>query len=821
MAGLPSQYRTPAAEVCPARDGFVSPARLLLPVLVLLASALLLLGADPLACSLFWLIASCLLLAFVLVTLVLQALKRISGHLARCLDELGRSIAAWEVSEAPVPGSPPGSDGGSRLPWGFRRVARSLDRLALSILQARQAFGIIAEHVAVWESWFAPDGRLRWVGGPVQAISGYTRADCLALPGYPHSLIHPEDRPRFGWLSQRAAAGGQECGASLRLLTRTGGVRWVWASWRRVCSENGDDLGLRLSIADTGRMRHAVAPHALGPDVQGRGPLGHWEWSLDEDRLYWSDEVYPIFGVESRTFAVSYPTLLERIFPEDRPRVAAALVAALNGDAPYRVEHRILRPDGSVRHVLQEGHAERDPEGRPLRLYGIVQDITGGRQARQALSRVNRLYAVLCEANRAMVSECELQALFGRICRIIVDRGELPLAWIGMPDAQGECLVPVAVAGIAAGYARDRRFPLAQSGGDCEPVAEVLRCGISQVDQDLDAQGSRQAWQQQAVAWGLRSLVALPLRQDDTVVACLVVYSAQKGYFSADLLQLLEALAANLSFALRAQARAQRGLELEAELQRLQREFEGRVAERTQALQVVNGELEAFSYSVSHDLRAPLRRIDGFSRLLLEQHGGQLSSTGCDYLDRIRRSSERMGQLIDDLLELSQIGRQRLQPTEVCLSTLAVSVIEELQQGEPERALQVHIEPGLRVCADARLMRIVLENLLGNAWKFSAGRTRARVRFGACERDGQRLLYVRDDGAGFDERYVDRLFKPFQRLHPASEFEGTGIGLATVRRIIVRHGGRIWAEGRVGEGATFYFSLQGGCPPSQEVTSER
>ncbi|MHB9106398.1 MAG: sensor histidine kinase [Armatimonadota bacterium] len=239
----------------------------------------------------------------------------------------------------------------------------------------------------------------------------------------------------------------------------------------------------------------------------------------------------------------------------------------------------------------------------------------------------------------------------------------------------------------------------------------------------------------------------------------------------------------------------------------LNKTLEQRVHARTAALEAANKELEAFSYSVSHDLRAPLRSIDGFSKLLLEKYRTQIDATGQDYLRRVRAASQRMGRLIDDMLKLSRIGRVEMRRAPVNLSELAETVIAELRQREPERQVRVEVAPDLMVTGDTGLLRIVLENLLGNAWKFTGKTENARVELGAMTRDGERIYFVRDNGAGFDMSYADKLFAPFQRLHSEEAFPGTGIGLAVVQRIITRHGGRVWAEGKEGEGATIYFTL--------------
>jgi PAS domain S-box-containing protein len=225
-------------------------------------------------------------------------------------------------------------------------------------------------------------------------------------------------------------------------------------------------------------------------------------------------------------------------------------------------------------------------------------------------------------------------------------------------------------------------------------------------------------------------------------------------------------------------------------------------------LEQANKELEAFSYSVSHDLRAPLRSMDGFSQALLEDYGNKLDDQGKDYIRRVRAASQRMSQLIDDLLNLSRITRAEMHYEKVNLTALAKAIAAELQETEPERQVEFIIGKDISARGDSHLLRAVLENLLANAWKFTSKHPRARIEFGAIQVEGRSVCFVRDDGAGFDMAYVGKLFLPFQRLHGPTEFEGTGIGLATVQRIIHRHGGVVWAEGELEKGATFYFTLQ-------------
>lgn len=230
-------------------------------------------------------------------------------------------------------------------------------------------------------------------------------------------------------------------------------------------------------------------------------------------------------------------------------------------------------------------------------------------------------------------------------------------------------------------------------------------------------------------------------------------------------------------------------------------------AELVRELEHKNRELESFSYAVSHDLRAPLRRIDSFSRAILESQGRRLDDEGRKFLSRVREASQQMAQLIDDVLYLSRVTRTDLRDQDVDLSEVAELVVSRLQEGQPNRRMEVKIRPGVVVTGDGQLLKIALENLLQNAWKFTGKQSEPRIEFGVTQTSGEPTYFIRDNGAGFEMTYAARLFGPFQRLHSQQEFPGNGIGLATVQRIIHRHGGKVWAEGLVGQGATFYFTL--------------
>ncbi|MBU4231728.1 MAG: PAS domain S-box protein [Proteobacteria bacterium] len=297
----------------------------------------------------------------------------------------------------------------------------------------------------------------------------------------------------------------------------------------------------------------------------------------------------------------------------------------------------------------------------------------------------------------------------------------------------------------------------------------------------------------------LYKYLTIPVFSGERIVAVAAVANKATDYDQADVRQLTLMMDAVWKILARRQAEeALRFLNLELEL---------RVEERTAQLEAANRELETFSYSVSHDLRAPLRGIDGWSLAFLEDYGDGLDEQGRNYLGWVRAETQRMGQLIDDLLSLSRVSRAEMRREPVDLTALVQAIADKLRQTDPERQAEFIIQPGLAATGDPRLLEMALVNLLENAWKFTGKQPVARIEFGGMEQDGRPVFFLRDNGTGFDMAYASNLFGAFQRLHQASEFPGTGIGLATVQRIINRHGGRIWAEAAVDQGATFYFTL--------------
>lgn len=437
------------------------------------------------------------------------------------------------------------------------------------------------------------------------------------------------------------------------------------------------------------------------------------------------------------------------IHPDDRAAAIAVRQQLASGELPYHIaERRYLRRDGRVFWASSTMAIYRNEAGEPLYYAAVVQDISASKAAQLALEQNEFRYRRLVESTRMIPWEASAD---GRLVYFI-----------------GPQAAPL------LGYSQEEwRTPgmLMQRIASDDWLAFSLALAAPKADLEcrLLNRGGQPVW-----------VAAFLNREDETDPA-----SSVHGFF--------------IDIGERKKT--------EQELNHYREHLEELVRERTERLTLANQELESFSYSISHDLRAPLRAIDGFAGMLQEDCGAQLDATGQTYLRRIHAAAKRMGELIDALLGLARLSRGELRLETVNLSELAAGIIEELKLSQPERSVMVRIEPSIFASADRRLLTAVLQNLLHNAWKYSSKKADAVIEFFSEERDDERVYCVRDNGAGFDPKYAERLFGVFQRLHASDEFEGTGVGLATCQRIVYRHGGRIWADARPGEGATFYFTL--------------
>ncbi len=464
-------------------------------------------------------------------------------------------------------------------------------------------------------------------------------------------------------------------------------------------------------------------------------------------------------------------------------------------DYALEIRHR----EGHTTQVLYNAALYHDETGRVLGVFAAARDITERKLAEAQivlqnaiLNAINQVFleALTCETEEMLCKKClsTAEALTGSKFGIIAELNQSGhLDTIALSDpGWSACRMPKSNAVLLLKNIEVRGI-----------FAKVIRKGESVIISDPSSDPDRVGIPEGHPP--LNSFLGVPMRQAGKTIGLIGLANKKGGYDIYD----REALE-TLSMAI---VEALMRLRAENKIRRLNAELEQRVIERTAELEAANRELEAFTYSVSHDLRAPLRSINGFSRVLMEDCVKKLNTEEKDSLDRIIGATQHMGQLIDDLLNLSRMSRAEMRRKRINLSEISRRIIAKIKEGQPERQVEFVIAENLVATGDEHLLTVALENLFSNAWKFTSKRPHAVIEFGKMRQKGKSVYFVRDNGAGFDMAYMEKLFNPFQRLHSSDQFPGTGIGLATVKRIISRHGGCVWAEGAVGKGAAIYFTL--------------
>lgn len=695
-------------------------------------------------------------------------------------DELGRAIA-------------------------FEGILRDITERKQTEAAMRQANLIIESSPAMLFRWRAVEG---W---PVELVSqnviqlGYTAEEFLSGSVLYASIMHPDDRQRISReLQTHADQGEDRFQQEYRLIARDGGVHWI--EGRAIAERDAQGRvayyqGVLIDI--TGRRQ---AEHALRESDEGfrsifeNAVMGFYRSTRDGRWLMANPALLRMLGYSSFEELAGH-SIVDEAEAAAYPR--SAFIERLEQEGHVAGFEAVWRKAGGGKLFIRESaKAIRDQAGNTLYYQGTVEDIS---LSKEVEAERERLLADLMHRETQLLTAAEVsmwastildpEELINQAVHLIQEGFNAYYVGLFLVDESGERARLHAGTGeagqkmLAAGHSLDV--------GGRSMIGQCIGHGRARIALDVGAEAVRF---NNPLLPETRSEIALPLNNRGKTIGALTVQSSQEAAFSSNDITALQAMADQLAIAI-----ANAGLY--DEVQRYATRLEERVAERTAALAAVNKELEAFAYSVSHDLRAPLRSMDGFSQALLEDYAGQLDATGQDYLHRVRAASQRMGRLIDDMLKLSRLTRVELQRERVALSDMAQEIAAELQQTAPERRTGFTIAEGVVAIGDGRLLRIVLENLMGNAWKFTSKQAEATIEFGVTEGERGLAYFVRDNGAGFDMDYADRLFGAFQRLHSGSEFEGTGIGLATVQRIIHRHGGHAWAEGAVNQGATFYFTL--------------
>jgi PAS domain S-box-containing protein len=644
------------------------------------------------------------------------------------------------------------------------------------------------------------DGKTRFVNDSFTRVFGWTSEEVenRRIPYLPDS-----ERDATMSVIQDLTASGIPCSRfETKRFTKDGQTLDVSLSASRYLDHEGNPEGLLVILRDVSdRIRSEQQirrSREMLDNILSASPIGISY--TEEGSLKWTNQaMVRMFGYESEEACLGLPPNQFYADEKEHKRVQRAFVTGLREARPVETEALMRRADGSTFYGLVTISAMDSADPRRGTI-GTVADITERKLAEEALAqaylelgrRVDERTAELSRINEQLERQIEErkrveQALHLEKQRFqtLSENAPFGMVMIGEDgtfhymNPKFEELFGYDLADVPNGKAWFRKaYP------DPEYRRRVVARWVSRLEQSKIGELRAYAFTVTCKDGKEKVILFRPvqLQTGEHLMTCEDITEQRKA---------------------------------EEEIRRLNRELEARVVDRTAQLEAANKELEAFAYSVSHDLRAPLRSIDGFSMVLLEDYADLLDETGKDCLGRVRGASQRMSGLIDDLLKLSRLTRAEINRQRVDLSALARSIAGELQKEDPQRRAEFKIDSGIHVDADPRLLRVAVENLLGNAWKFTSQRPVARIELGISDSTDQPppapankpVHYVRDNGAGFDMAYSDKLFGAFQRLHAVHEFPGTGIGLATVKRIIQRHGGRVWAEGVPDRGATFYFTL--------------
>jgi PAS domain S-box-containing protein len=672
------------------------------------------------------------------------------------------------------------------------RAALAQERTRSSLLETRTRLEL-AQEIASLGYWERDVSTRRFVITPeVGRLIGADATSAIDVEQLLERVVETDRHIIIGALTEVSEHRRQLGAVEFRVKHSSRGIRHVIVQRKAIRNSDGHIIKVIGTVQDVTEEREA-ALRLQQSEERFRMMAEHTgqlilDCRLDVGEVHCAGAVREILGTrEALAGPLELDVWRKVVHPEDVPVIAQAIRRVLHGER-VSVACRIQRLDGEVLHVDVTGSAILDERRWATRIIATVSNISDRRRAEAERQRYLAQLAFLADAARkvnSVVSVTELMKIITDIARDLVN-ARLAIGKLAPSEASQKPVFSVS--------ATDQYGSIETSNlCDAAPPVEGVRTSAVRFPRAAMTDDEQQDLRALLQASGM--LIVPLLTHAGEVHGELHVADKRDGDFGPNDERVLGQLADLAAVGI--------------ENAQLYAELEARVGRRTRELEQSNRELEAFSYSVSHDLRGPLRAISGFAGLLREHHYEHFDADGQHYLDRIEAGTVRMSGLIDDLLELARVTRMELRRELVDLSALAEATMGRVRERAPERRSEIIIEPDLKAMGDPRLLEVMLENLFDNAWKFTGGKPVSRIRFGVREVGTERAFFVEDNGVGFDPSYANNLFGVFQRLHSGSDFPGTGVGLATVQRIVQRHGGSIWAEAAVDQGAVFYFTIAG------------
>jgi PAS domain S-box-containing protein len=543
-------------------------------------------------------------------------------------------------------------------------------------------------------------------------------------------------------------------------------------------------------------------------EAQKLAHIGNWSYDLKLKQSTFSEEIYRIIGLDPNVKIQNTEEIQKLIYPDQWKIVAESVRKVTEEGAITEFEFQIHRLTGEHRTVYAICTPEFNVAGKTIKVNGTIQDITERKKSEEELIKVNRLYTVISLINQMIIRNQVRETIFTEACNIVIEHGKFRMAWIGLLDENGDSIIPLTWAGAELGYLTTiKKISAKKSSEGIGPTGTAIRKKEIYYCNDISTDPNMAVWKEMALERDYRASIAIPIIVFNKVIGAFTIYVSEANFFNQSEIDLLQQVTSDISFALEVTETEKKRVAAEKEINKMNIELEQRVDLRTQQLEYANKELEAFTYSVSHDLRAPLRNINGWGQVLREEFNDQLGVDGMKYLDRVLSETLRMNNLIDDLLKLSRVTMAERKRERVDLTSIAQTIAHRLQDKPINHQLEIIIQPNLATIGDARMLDIALTNLLENSFKFTGKLPHARIEFGMTMIEGQATYWLKDNGVGFDMENSKNLFGVFQRMHNQNEFPGTGVGLATVQRIIHRHNGIIWADSRINGGTTFFFTI--------------